>query len=519
VFAQGLPALRGWNYRTAGNSVLAGRIFVWKTVRIWILLLHENDRIPTGRHMSQFKLASRLQENALPARPHSLPVTNLQQNRRTHPVSESNFDDPIFQTTQNGTVLPAATDSNRESSAVDENNTFQSWFQVVLSHLINFNSFGFMLSYGIFQGYYTETLGFVVSSVSWIGTMQLFLVYFVGAFSGRVMDAGYYRLNLAIGLFLQLVGVFATSFASKYWQLFLAQGLCQGLGNGMVFCPAIALVSTYFPEKRKAFAVSLVACGGATGGMVFPVIAQTLLYRIGFPWTVRVMGFVMLTVSMLILPFSRPKFQTTSPKAWLDLGAFREMPYLLFCLGILFAFLGLYFAYYYVRLYVRDILDVSQEVSFNMLLIINSFGIPGRFVPALLADKFFTPLNVEIPVILITGVLLFAWIKIRIVVSFSVWVAVYGFFAGGCQSLFQAASSSFATDPEKRGVRIGMVFTFVSFACLSGPPLCGKLVEIQNGQYLAAQIFGGIVMVAGSLLLFAAKLAQKRDVHHRSSLS
>ena len=453
--------------------------------------------------MSQFKLTSRLKENALPTSSHSLPVTN----------SQSNFDDTIVRTAQNGPVLLAAADSNGESSAEDESNTFQSWFQVVLSHLINFNSFGFMLSYGIFQGYYTETLGFTASSVSWIGTMQLFLVYFVGAFSGRVMDAGYYRLNLAIGLLLQLVGTFATSFASKYWQLFLAQGLCQGLGNGMVFCPAVALVSTYFQVKRRAFAVSIVACGGATGGMVFPVIAQTLLYRIGFPWTIRMMGFVMLAVSMLVLPFSRPKFQTPSPKAWLDLGAFRETPYLLFCVGIFFAFWGLYFAYYYVRVYVHDILEVSQEVSFNMLLIINGFGIPGRFVPALLADKYFTPLNVEIPVILITGVLLFAWIKVHTLVSFYVWVAVYGFFAGGCQSLFQAASSSFATDSEKRGLRIGMVFTFVSFACLSGPPLCGKLVQIQNDQYLAAQIFGGVVMVAGSLLLFLIKLVQKRDVH------
>lgn len=437
------------------------------------------------------------------------PSLSPSERERTGPSADSKSEISSIRSRLDDGILPISNDG--DEATFEGGSRFQAWFQVLLSHLINFNSFGFMLSFGIFQGYYSEALAIDASRVSWIGTTQLFLVYFMGAFSGRAMDAGYYRLNLAVGLVLQLGGVFGTSFATKYWQLFLAQGLCQGLGNGLVFCPAVALVSTYFPPRRRAFAVSLVACGGATGGMVFTAIAQTLLYRIGFPWTLRVMGFVMLAISILVLPFSKPRFQPQSPKAWLDLNAFHEAPYLIFCVGMFLAFWGLYFAYYYVRLYARDILHASQSVSFTMLLIINSFGIPGRFVPALLADKFFTPLNVEIPVILITGVLLFSWIGIHAIIGFSIWVAVYGFFAGGSQSLFQAAASSFAMDPEKTGVRIGMVFTFVSFACLSGPPLSGRLVEAKNGDYLAAQLLGGTVMVAGSLFLLAARLAQKRE--------
>lgn len=458
--------------------------------------------------MSVSKSGSRLDEDLITTVDQSCPSIPSE-HQPTQPSTNSKSEESSIRGNVIDGILSSSTYRN-DSTLVDANR-IQAWFQVLLSHLINFNSFGFMLSFGIFQGYYTESLSIDASKVSWIGTMQLFLVYFVGAFSGRAMDAGYYRLNLAVGLLLQLGGVFGTSFATKYWQLFLAQGLCQGLGNGLVFCPAVALVSTYFPPHRRAFAVSLVACGGATGGMVFPAIAQTLLYRIGFSWTLRVMGFVMVAISILVLPFSKPKFQPQSPKSWLDLHAFRDAPYLMFCVGMFLSFWGLYFAYYYVRLYARDVLHASQSTSFTMLLIINSFGIPGRFIPAILADKFFTPLNVEIPVILITGILLLSWIAIHAIIRFSIWVAVYGFFAGGSQSLFQAAASRFATDPEKTGVRIGMVFTFISFACLSGPPLSGKLVEVGKGDYLAAQLFGGIVMVAGSLFLFAARVSQKRE--------
>jgi predicted MFS family arabinose efflux permease len=409
------------------------------------------------------------------------------------------------------------TDQNQQFSTVADNPDgelefdcgIQAWLQVLFSHLINFNSFGYMLSFGIFQGYYNEVLGFTPSNVSWIGTTELFLVYFVGVFSGRAMDSGYYRYTLAVGILLQLIGVFMTSLCKNYYQLFLAQGICQGLGNGLVFCPALALVSTYFPPRRRALAVSLVACGGATGGMVFPAMAQSLLPKLGFAWTVRCMGFVMLFTSAIVLPFSRSRIQPRLDKEWVDRSAFHDAPYLLFCAGIFLGFWGLYFAYYYVRPYAQEILSTSQSTSFSLILVINSFGIPGRIIPALLADRYSGPLNVIIPFIFLNGVLLYCWMAVKSTSSYFDWVAVYGFLAGGCQSLFQAASSTFTEDLKKVGVRIGMVCTIVSFACLSGPPISGNLIENRHGNYLDAQIFGGTVMVLGSLFLLSARIVQQ----------
>jgi len=113
-------------------------------------------------------------------------------------------------------------------------------------------------------------------------------------------------------------------------------------------------------------------------------------------------------------------------------------------------------------------------------------------------------LNVEVIFILCSGILLYVWISLNSVAGFFVWVAVYGFFAGGCQSLFQSASAKLSPHPGLIGIRIGMICTLVSFACLSGPPLAGKLIEGMNGDYLGAQIFGGTAVVSGSVLLFAA---------------
>jgi len=166
---------------------------------------------------------------------------------------------------------------------------FKAWCQVVLAHLTVFNVWGVVNSFGLFQTYYVNNLGHSPSDISWIGSFQIFLIFFIGTFSGRALDAGLFKLTYAVGLFLQLFGTFMTSISKTYWQIFLAQGICTGIGQGLQFCPTIGLVSTYFSTK-KSTALALAAAGTGTGGMVFPAMISRLLPRIGFGWSVRAAG-------------------------------------------------------------------------------------------------------------------------------------------------------------------------------------------------------------------------------------
>lgn len=223
----------------------------------------------------------------------------------------------------------------------------RAWTQVLAAHLVVFNVWGYINSFGIFQAYYTVALAKPASTISWVGSIQIFLVFFIGTFSGRATDAGYFRHALIVGLFLQILGVFMTSLASSYWQLLLAQGICQGLGDGLVFCPTVALVSTYF-SRRRTFAISCMASGAATGGIVFPAIAQSLLEKIGFAWTVRVMGLVMFVNSGIIIILARARLPPRTTGPIIEWAAFRELPYVLFAAGTFFMLWGVYYAYYYV---------------------------------------------------------------------------------------------------------------------------------------------------------------------------
>lgn len=82
------------------------------------------------------------------------------------------------------------------------------WTQVAMGWLVLFTTWGWVNSYGAFQSYYTLTLGLPPSTISWIGAVQNFLTFFVGAFSGRALDAGYLLPALMAGFVIQLLGVF-----------------------------------------------------------------------------------------------------------------------------------------------------------------------------------------------------------------------------------------------------------------------------------------------------------------------
>ena len=179
-------------------------------------------------------------------------------------------------------------------------------------------------------------------------------------------------------------------------------------------------------------------------------------------------------------------------------------------------FWGVYFAFFYVSSFARDVLNppFSYPDSLNLLLILNGLSIPGRLIPNYLADRM-GPINIYIPAAAATSLVVFLWMCVSSAGGMYAWSAVYGLAAGGIQSLFPAALSSLTTDPRRAGVRMGMIFTIVSFAVLTGPPLEGAIISAAAAQglrrgYDGAQAFAGAVLAVGTLLVVAAKVARMR---------
>lgn len=383
-------------------------------------------------------------------------------------------------------------------------------------------TWGFINSFGVFQTYYTSSLPSVSpSTISWIGSLQVFLLFFIGTFTGRLTDGGYFRHIFLLGTCFLALGIFSTANAmdgagkgddnNVVWKLFLAQGIAMGLGNGCLFCPCMATLSTYFSKKRS-LAIGIAACGSATGGLVFPSMMRSLLPKVGFPWTVRAMGFIcvgcLCGCFWVIKPRTKPRGMRGALVEW---SAFKEQEYSFFVGGSFLCFLGLYFAFYYLASFSRDIIGLQYIDSLNILLVLNGVGVFGRLIPNYIADRV-GPINVFIPFAGAAGICVLCWMAVESEPGLYVWAVFYGAAAGGIQSLFPAGLTSLTTDLRKAGVRMGMVFTCNSFATLAGPPIAGAIITSMNGKYYGAQAFAGSTLVCGMGLLVAARMVKARRV-------
>lgn len=134
----------------------------------------------------------------------------------------------------------------------------------------NFIIRGIINTFGAYQEYYQTSMlaDKSPSAISWIGTLQGFLLFLVGIITGPVFDRGYCRALIIVGTLLVFLGMMTTSVAKTYSQLIFAQGVCVGLGSGCLFLPSIAIVATYFTTKR-ALMTGITAAGGSIGMLTF----------------------------------------------------------------------------------------------------------------------------------------------------------------------------------------------------------------------------------------------------------
>nr|POE64894.1 putative gmc-type oxidoreductase [Quercus suber] len=363
------------------------------------------------------------------------------------------------------------------------------WTQAVMGHLVAFNTWGFLASFGTFETFYQSDIlsSNSPSDIAWIGSFQLFLIFAIGSIAGRALDAGYFRPVYIMGCVLLILGVFMTSLCHSYWQIFLAQALCAGLGSGLMFTPAIGLVATYFSQK-KVFVLAFFLTGAGTGGMVFPALVSHLLPKIGFPWTMRVLGFIMLGTSMLTIVFFRSRLPPRKSGNLVDWAAFRDPTYVMYIAGMWFNFFALYFAFYYIGTFARDEIGLSYQSSVNLLITVNGVGIIGRLVIAYIATKWTSPVTAIIPCALVSAILMYSWSAVTSTGGLYAFAVLYGMASNGVQGLWPGGLSSMILDDSKIGTRMGMGFTIASTALLTGPPVGGALIAKDNGKYLSATV-------------------------------
>jgi predicted MFS family arabinose efflux permease len=232
-----------------------------------------------------------------------------------------------------------------------------------------------------------------------------------------------------------------------------------------------------------------------------------LLPTIGFGWTTRTIGFLILATQILPIMCMRVRVLPAKSRSLLDLQAFLIPAYALDVFGFFIGFIGLYMPFFYAQVYAIQKHITNEDLAFYLLAIMNATSMFGRIIPNYIADRV-GPFNVVIPFALVTGVLCYCFIAATSSASIIVLIAFYGFFSGTFVSLPPTIMMHLSHNArDKIGTRLGQSFACIALGVLIGTPIGGAILD--KSGFTSVWVFGGSMLIASAVILFAARVSFK----------
>ncbi|PCH36281.1 MFS general substrate transporter [Wolfiporia cocos MD-104 SS10] len=379
----------------------------------------------------------------------------------------------------------------QELAAIDGG--WKAWRFCAAAFAIDIIVWGFEFSYGIFQDYYTSNPPFEnVSSVAIaaVGTTALALQYgetlFLSLFFERYPD--FIMTSAWFGLALASLSLLMASFATKMWQLVLLQGVCYGIGGGLIYFPIVALLPQWF-SRRRGLAAGIIFSGSGIGGFVFPYMLEGLLAGIGFRWTLRTWSAITLVFAGIALLGMKPrlpvpKFQRGQrrPRFIPPQLQFIKTPHF-WALGAAMSLQSL--SYYPISLYIPTFTKgISTPLSASIVLsLFNSSGVVCQILIGHLCDRLpyawimaASTFGSGLAVFLLWG---FAH-TLPLVIAFAI---IFGGLMGGFISVGPVAAADCAGNkPEQSSLVWACSYLLKGITVVVGPIITGMLYDMGSAS-------------------------------------
>ncbi len=355
------------------------------------------------------------------------------------------------------------------------------------------------------------------------------LIYFVlGVGGGMLADRFGPRVTCVSGMVLIAAGLLGTSLAGSLGGVYLAYGVCIGLGIALVYTPAIGCVQPWF-TRRRGLASGLASAGIGAGTLVVPLVASALIAALPWREAMRLMalGVLVLGVGCAWLMRRAPAAQTAQPApgaaavppaapAGLSLRQTLRHPsfWWLYAATVLAA-PTMFVPFAHVSAAARDA-GIDNAAAVGLVGLIGIGSLVGRFAIGALADRLgrgrtlvLMQTSMGASYLLWGGAgLLGSAQPAGSYVAFAVFALWFGLSYGGIVSLLPALCMDLFGARALASV-IGTLYSGAALGNLLGPVLAGRAFD-QLGGY-------GVVVVVGIGLSALATAASARVMAGRTA--
>lgn len=365
------------------------------------------------------------------------------------------------------------------------------------------------------------------SQVSWISSIMLAVMYAGGPISSILVNKFGSRPIMMLGGLLSGSGLIAASFCNTVSQLYFFVGVIGGLGLAFNLNPALTMIGKYFFHRRP------IANGIAMAGS--PVFLSTLaplnswfFDQFGWRGSFLILGgllFNCCVAGSLMRPLGPPPApkdpealeekvavvsEGTEAKrtvmqrvnAVIDLTLFKHRGFLLYLLGNVIMFFGLFSPLVFLSNYAKS-KDISKEKAALLLSILAFVDMFARPSMGLLANTKWVRPRIQYyfaASVLYNGVChVLAPLSVDYT-GFVVYAVFFGFAFGWLSAvLFETLMD--LVGAQRFSSAVGLVTIVECGPVLLGPPLLGRFYDTY-GNYDYTYMSCGIILIVASVFLF-----------------
>ncbi|KAG0143180.1 hypothetical protein CROQUDRAFT_49198, partial [Cronartium quercuum f. sp. fusiforme G11] len=306
------------------------------------------------------------------------------------------------------------------------------------------------------------------------------------------------------------ISLFSSSYATSCMHVLWSQGIGYGLGGSTLYFPALSYLTDWF-SARLGLANGLIFAGTGLGGLIFPLIINTLLGKFGVKLTLQILACVMTFLMATCVTLIGPRISRT-PEMEIEKA---EMETTKGCEGKesrnVLEEIGLHLRWPIVIYLVSN---TSQAVGFFLPgLYLPSYSIVARVVGGILSDHYSPHLIGSVTSLLGGGSVLMIWgiIGNRGWAPLMVFATAFGSTSGVWTSLYFGVAKVWLRNPQYIMPTYGIMSLTRGLGNIAAGPISSALIsitkpikEIKTG--FDVDSYAGVIWLSGLSLIGTCSL-------------
>ncbi|GKT52252.1 MFS transporter asaE [Colletotrichum spaethianum] len=288
-----------------------------------------------------------------------------------------------------------------------------SWLFILASFVAEAVLWGFPLSYGVFQDYYSNHPVLKNDpNIAVIGTVATSVYYLGGplATSFVARFQAWQRHMIIIGWLGCSISLLMASFSTSVPGLIATQGFLYGFAFLFVNYPLLRMLNEWFIERR-GLAYGVMSTGAGCSGIGLPFLLESLLSKYGYRITLQAIAVTQFITLLPMIPLLKGRLPASRRGVLKkgDFQFFREPLFYCFALTNFLEALGYYVPSLYLPTY-ATFLGLSGTVGALILATNNLATIFGQLALGYITDRVNN-----------VCILVFASSFVAAVASFTIW--------------------------------------------------------------------------------------------------